>query len=601
MDESTLRNYFRKALGVAPGISRKELKSCRDKRAQRWRSMLTATSGEQPSSEQAEIAKLAEERLAMTNTAYDCLSNADKFRDFQSKLASGDAHLPDLDSLLSSLGEEVKPVAPRVLAKRQAQLQEKMERIHILTVESVQKAGHDQALKMTQGKLPDADVFYDAVYNAAVAAGRRTCSDELAALAETKLEVDETFQSELDELVVDQAEMIAHKEYDRLEDRAAMSAPTPAMPRFVALTLTLIIMGLVVSLCFWGATSSPTSPGAPVPYVAPTATNTVVPEAVAPNLTAVPLGNVAPATTGLAPATNVPAAPVPGIANSVFNRSTFGEPSSPTAATPPSNPPLAQTTPVTQPAAAVPTAPVVVPAGVVSVEEADRAEQTAVISTAAPNPDVAVGAGLVANAGNAGMAGLPAVDTRAGAAAYKAAVAEAMKGAFPASLTGFRQAYAEGHFREALYNEGVVLGVQGHYAEALNVYNKLLSTHPSFAQGFYNRALTHQLLAAEAWKAKNTALWQKNLSQAVANYDLAVKADPRLSQAYFNRGIVHYQLNQKDKAYEDFVKADSFGPGFMPAVGYNRDVVGMALKKNGLPPSPAPACPLGPVGPAGPP
>ena len=598
MDESTLRNYFRKALGVAPGVSRKELKACRDKRAQRWRSMLTSPSGEpgaQANAEQAEIAKLAEERLSMTNTAYDCLSNADKFRDFQSKLASGEAHLPDLDSLLSTLGKEVKHVAPRVLAKRQAQLQEKMERIHVLVVESVQKGGHDQALKMTQGKLPDADKFYDAVYAAAVESGKATCAEEIAALAQSKMEVDETFQSELDELIVDQAEIIAHKEYDRLEDRAAMSAPTPAMPRFVALTLTLIIMGLVVTLCLWGATSSPTSAPAPVPYVAPSTSTTM------PVPTATDAGGALPnaATTGTG---------VPGIANSVFNRSTFGAPSSPTAVTPPSNP---VTVPPAVPAngqgaastanPAVPApAPAVVPAGVVSVDEAKSAE-LAGGSGPVPAADIASGAGLVANAGNAGMAGLPAVDTRPGAMLYKDAVGSAMKGAFPESLAGFRQAYTQGKFREALYNEGVVLGVQGHYSEALSVYNKLLSNHPSFAQGLYNRALTHQLLAAEAWKAKNTALWQKHLNQAAANYDLAVKADPKLSQAYFNRGIVHYQLDQKDKAYDDFAKADSLLPGFMPAVVYNRDVVGMSLKKNGVPPMPAPACPLGPVGPPGPP
>ncbi|MBS1996740.1 MAG: hypothetical protein JSS86_10530, partial [Cyanobacteria bacterium SZAS LIN-2] len=117
MDESTLRNYFRKAIGVAPGASRKELKLCRDKRAQRWRSMLAAPGSEQ-TAEGQEAAKLAEQRLAITNTAYDCLSNADKFREFQAKLAAGEAELPDLDSLLSSLDSEHKPVAPRVLAKR---------------------------------------------------------------------------------------------------------------------------------------------------------------------------------------------------------------------------------------------------------------------------------------------------------------------------------------------------------------------------------------------------------------------------------------------------------------------------------------------------
>ncbi|MBS1992131.1 MAG: tetratricopeptide repeat protein [Cyanobacteria bacterium SZAS LIN-3] len=587
MDESTLRNYFRKAIGVAPGASRKELKLCRDKRAQRWRSMLAAPGSEQ-TAEGQEAAKLAEQRLAITNTAYDCLSNADKFREFQAKLAAGEAELPDLDSLLSSLDSEHKPVAPRVLAKRQAQLQEKMERIVTLVTESVQKAGHDEALKLTQGKLPDADQFYDAVYKAAVTAGNKTSAEEIASLNNGKIELDETFKSDLDSLVIDQSEIIAHKEYDRLEDRAAMSAPTPAMPRFVALTLTLIIMGLVVSVCFYGATSSPT------PNVAP-----AVPTPAAQNP-----ADVSGRATEMAPA------PVPGIANSVFNRSTFGPPSSPTAITPPVVPVPVQpaVTPVPADGAApVATSPVNTapgPAPAVSAAEANQAELTGAAAPAGPAPDarVAVAAGLVANAGNAGMAGLPASDTKPGAKAYRTALDAGMKGAFADSVNGFRQAYAEGHLGEALYNEGVILGVQGRYDEALAAYNKLLSDHPAFAQALYNRALTHQLLALAAWNAKKVPQWRSNLNQALASYDLALKADPRLSQGYFNRGIVHYQLGQKDEAYSDFARADSLLPKFMPAAAYNRDVVGLALKKgNAAPAQPAPACPLGPVGPAGPP
>ncbi len=234
--------------------------------------------------------------------------------------------MPDLDSLLASLGEDnVKPVAARVLAKRQAQLQEKMERIIALATESVIKAGHDQALKLTQGRLPDADAFYDSVYKTAREAGNRTCVDEMSELAKGKLEVDDTFKSELEGLVIDQAEMIAHKEYDRLEDRAASSAPTPAMPRFVALTLSLIIMGLVGQVCLllWSYLAS--MPAVPAgQYQAPAA----------------PTSNNVPAAAAPSSAAALPPSPLPGIANSVFNRNALLDRITSTAAAPPMPPRL---------------------------------------------------------------------------------------------------------------------------------------------------------------------------------------------------------------------------------------------------------------------
>ena len=147
LDESSLRSYFRKILGVQPGASRSALRSARDKRAQRWRTLISpanatgAYSDANPAAGEVDVAasliepnspeqQLAEQRLAMTNTAYDCLSNAEKFREFQIRLGAGEAELPDLDETLSALGENhVKPIAPRVLAKRQALMQEKMERV----------------------------------------------------------------------------------------------------------------------------------------------------------------------------------------------------------------------------------------------------------------------------------------------------------------------------------------------------------------------------------------------------------------------------------------------------------------------------------------
>jgi tetratricopeptide (TPR) repeat protein len=112
----------------------------------------------------------------------------------------------------------------------------------------------------------------------------------------------------------------------------------------------------------------------------------------------------------------------------------------------------------------------------------------------------------------------------------------------------------------------------------------------------------HQSLANAAWAGKNSAEWQRQLLMAVANYDLALKADPRMSQAFYNLGMAQYQLNQKEKAYSDFALATSLVPRFMPAADYNQAVIGRDLKKSTpAPAATAPPCPIGPVGPAGPP
>ena len=130
---------------------------------------------------QKDAAKVAEHRLAITNTAYDCLSDSDKFRDFQQRLANSETELPDLDSMLSVLGESnVKPLAPRVLAKRQAEQEEKMERIKGLVTEKVRTAGREKAVTLMAGRLPDADAFYDNVYKAARDAGNQLAIEELA-------------------------------------------------------------------------------------------------------------------------------------------------------------------------------------------------------------------------------------------------------------------------------------------------------------------------------------------------------------------------------------------------------------------------------------
>jgi tetratricopeptide (TPR) repeat protein len=598
LDESSLRSYFRKVLGVQPGASRKEIRQSRDKRAQRWRMMLPQAGVEIFSTDETGRQKLAESRLAITNIAYDSLTNADKFREAQSRIDAGELTLPDLDEMMLVLGESnIKPPAPRVLAKRQALLQEKMERIVTLVTEAVQSAGHDQALKMMQGKLPDADRFYDAVYKAARDAGSEVCRSEIAALAKDKLELDETFQSEVESVIVDQAEMVAHKEYDRLEEKAASTVTKASTtPRVVAGMLSLVIMGLVVSVCFYGATSQPTA--------TPTVANGSKNLAVAPNLDAATAPVHVPADSIQAGLNGAGApAPAAGIANSVFNRSVFGPNSSDSTQPTPAADVAATQNGTTQQAAQ----PASVPAAVLNkitstqVNNAEAISEYTIKTTPVPDKIVAMGVALLDKAGPAGMAGYPQDGKKGVSASYAAGLDAAMKQSYEDSLRAFRQYFSTTGAKEALYNEAIVLGLQGQLKPAVDAYSKALAIDPSLPQALYNRALTHDRLADAAWQANNTFEWRRQLFLSIQNYDLASQVDPRMSQAYYNRGIAHFRLNKNELSYDDFNKARSLMPESMQSATYNRDLVGFFLKRNANVPSPpAPPPPIGPVGPAGP-
>jgi hypothetical protein len=593
VDESTLRSYFRKVLGVAPGASRKELRQCRDKRAQRWRTMLIQPIIDPNSTDPLVIgnkdaAKVAEHRLAITNTAYDCLSDFDKFRDFQQRLVNSETELPDLDSMLSVLGESaVKPPAPRVLEKRQAEQEEKMERIRGLVTEKVRTTGREKAVTLMQGRLPDADSFYDNVYRAARDAGFQLALDEMATLAESKLELDQNFKSDIDEVIVDQAEMVAHKEADRLEEKAAATAPTSKTPRMVAGALSVVIMAGVVSLCFWGATSQPSS--------MPTVQNGSKNLAVAPNLDAATAPVHVPEQTAGVNGV-MPAAPAAGIANSVFNRSVFGADSA--VPTPKADVAATQTGTSAQASTAT--------ADVTSATACEAISEYQIKATPVPDKIVAMGVALLNIGGTAGLAGYPNTPGKTtkspSSKIYIDGVLAAQKQDWEKSLKSFRDYYAETKAPEALYNEATVLSLKNDDKAAVDVYNKLLEANKAQPQALYNRGIAHGHLADAAWQASNTQEWARQLLMALNNYTLAIKTEPRLAQAYYNRGIVRYRLGQSELAYQDFDHVQSMHPAFVDAAVWNRDVVGFFLKKNAaVPKPPVPPQPIGPVGPAGPP
>lgn len=255
MDESSLRVYFRRVLDVPAGASRKVLRSARDRRATRFRDKLIAASGPEK--------ELIERRLSITNTAYDCLSDAVRFRTFFTRVTNGEEVLPDLDEFIASLGEQEqnknRPLPPRLAAKRQSELHERMQRAQALIENAVRDGSEAQAKRLQESGVPDADMFYESVYAAALSVGQEVLAAEVANIAQTKLDFNDDCREELNAVAVDTAEICAHRAYDKLEDSLAARSRPDVGNRGVALILCLIIGVIVIGGAVFSVQRSPES------------------------------------------------------------------------------------------------------------------------------------------------------------------------------------------------------------------------------------------------------------------------------------------------------------------------------------------------------
>jgi tetratricopeptide (TPR) repeat protein len=262
MDESSLRVYFRRVLDVPAGASRKVLRSARDKRATRFRDKLIGAVGADR--------EILERRLTITNLAYDCLSDAVRFKAYFTRLSAGEETLPDLDELLASLGEPSRPLPPRLLEKRQAALAERMQRAHAVIETAVREAAEAEAKRLQASGVPDADLFYESVYSAALKAGQDTLAEEAGAFAQSKLDFDDGCREELSALAVDTAEVAAHRAYDKLEDSVAAKVEPNLGNRGVALVLCIVLGFFIIGGAIYSVQRSPES------YLAPSATQAPV-------------------------------------------------------------------------------------------------------------------------------------------------------------------------------------------------------------------------------------------------------------------------------------------------------------------------------------
>ena len=253
MDESSLRIYFRRVLGVPAGASRKILRAARDRRAATWREKMLAAPAEQK--------QLNEQRLSITNMAYDALSDSVRFKTYFTRMQAGIETLPELEELLAGLGDSSpKPPPQRLIEKRLAAVHERMQRSQTLIEGAIRETVEAESKRLQENTVPDSDQFYDAVYAAAIASGRQVRDDEIKNAAKSKVELDENCLAELDALITDTSEMAAHKAYDKLEASVAISlSDQPIQPasRSVALSLSLLILVLVFGASYFALNRDP--------------------------------------------------------------------------------------------------------------------------------------------------------------------------------------------------------------------------------------------------------------------------------------------------------------------------------------------------------
>ena len=113
---------------------------------------------------------------------------------------------------------------------------------------------------------------------------------------------------------------------------------------------------------------------------------------------------------------------------------------------------------------------------------------------------------------------------------------------------------------EELLAKGWQLYEKKDYADAAEVFNKVVQLEPACADGYYGRGMTRSA--------------QGNFDAAIKDLSETIRLDPRKGWPFRSRGEVHY-LRGKPAALADLSEAIRLDPGDVPAY-VNRSAVHLA-------------------------
>lgn len=122
----------------------------------------------------------------------------------------------------------------------------------------------------------------------------------------------------------------------------------------------------------------------------------------------------------------------------------------------------------------------------------------------------------------------------------------------PMALKYFENAYrADSSDLEPLYGQGMFWQNQQKYAEAKNVFYRIISIDRSYPKSYYNIG----------WML----LQEDSTEKALRQFTIAIQEKPDYVEAYFNRGLCQEILGDLPKAREDYQQALTFNADYTPA------------------------------------
>ena len=123
---------------------------------------------------------------------------------------------------------------------------------------------------------------------------------------------------------------------------------------------------------------------------------------------------------------------------------------------------------------------------------------------------------------------------------------------------------------EKLYNEGVTLFQDKHYADAMAKFTEAIGLKNNFEKAYFNRASVKMETgdfagaeqdftssvnlspSAKAYFGRGKSKYERNLAdEAIADFSKTVESDSNYAQAYYYRGVLQFQKKEYEKAVKD--------------------------------------------------